>query len=369
MVYFFDKRIISHFNFELILLILPLAFLSHHLILETNEILAQKQLIYYSLAAIAFFVIFIIPLRSLIRFIPIVYWLGIFLLLMVEFFGTTKLGATRWLEIPFTHFTIQPSELFKPAFLLMLGFLIANRPPPREGYGVKDFLYLSFYILLPFVLIAKEPDLGTALILLLVGYGVLFLIGINWKIILSIVLLIGISSPFIYTYLIKDYQKKRIHDFISEEPSYHVKQSMIAIGSGGLLGKEKEEATQTQLKFLPIATSDFIFASFVERYGFIGSIGLIFLYLLLILHLLLLYNHFKKDYLISVFASGLGLLIFLNMSVNILMVIGFAPVVGLPLPLFSYGGSSFINFVVLFAILENLIAFRFMDSYDFNRKL
>jgi len=204
---------------------------------------------------------------------------------------------------------------------------------------------------------------------LLVGYGVLFLMGINWKIIVSILLIIGIASPFIYTYLIKDYQKKRIHDFISEEPSYHVKQSMIAIGSGGFLGKKKEDATQTQLKFLPIATSDFIFASYVERYGFLGSIGLVFLYLLLIIHLLLLYHHFKTDYLISVFASGLGLLIFLNMSVNILMVIGFAPVVGLPLPLFSYGGSSFINFIVLFAILENLIAFRFMDSYDFNRKL
>jgi rod shape determining protein RodA len=169
--------------------------------------------------------------------------------------------------------------------------------------------------------------------------------------------------------LIKDYQKKRIHDFISEEPSYHVKQSVIAIGSGGVFGKEKEDATQTQLKFLPIATSDFIFASFVERYGFIGSVGLTLLYLLLILHLLLIHNHYKKDHLISVFASGLALLIFLNMSVNILMVIGFAPVVGLPLPLFSYGGSSFINFIVLIAILENLIAFRFMDSYNFIRKM
>jgi len=369
MVYFFDKRIISHFNFELILLILPLVFLSHHLIYETNEILAQKQLVYFFIAFLAFLVVFIIPLRSLIRFIPFIYWLGIILLVMVEFFGVTKLGAQRWLEIPFLNITIQPSELFKPAFLLMIGFLVSNRPPPKEGYGLKDFSFFSFFILLPFVLIAKEPDLGTALVLLLVGYGVLFLIGINWRIIASLVLVIGISSPLIYTYLIKDYQKKRIADFISEEPSYHVKQSMIAIGSGGLTGKEKDEATQTQLKFLPIATSDFIFASFVERYGFIGSIGLIILYLLLIVHLLLLFNHFQGDYMISVFASGLGLLLFLNMSVNILMVIGFAPVVGLPLPLFSYGGSSFINFIVLFAILENLIAFRFMDGYSFNRKL
>jgi rod shape determining protein RodA len=369
MVYFFDKRIISHFNFELIILILPLAFLSHFLIYETNEILAQKQLIYFFLSLLVFIVIFIIPFRSLKQFIPFVYWFGIGLLLIVEFFGVTKLGATRWLDIPFINMTIQPSELFKPAFLLMIGFLVSNNPPPKEGYNVKDFSFFSFFILLPFLLIAKEPDLGTALVLLLMGYGILFLIGVNWKIIATILLVFIFTSPIIYTYLIKDYQKQRIHDFISEKPSYHLKQSLIAIGSGGILGKDKENATQTNLKFLPIATSDFIFASFVERYGFIGSVGLIILYLLLIIHLLLIHNHFQKDYMISVFASGLGLLLFLNMGVNILMVIGFAPVVGLPLPLFSYGGSSFINFIILFAILENLIAFRFMDGYSFNRKL
>lgn len=369
MVYFFDKRIISHFNFELIVLILPLAFLSHFLIYETNEILAQKQLIYFFLSLLAFIVTFIIPFRSLKQFIPFVYWFGIFLLLLVEFFGVTKLGAARWLDIPLIDMTIQPSELFKPAFLLMIGFLVSNNPPPKEGYNLKDFSFFSFFILLPFFLIAKEPDLGTALVLLLMGYGILFLIGINWKIITAILLVLTFSSPVIYTYLIKDYQKKRIHDFISEKPSYHLKQSLIAIGSGGILGKDKENATQTNLKFLPIATSDFIFSSFVERYGFIGAIGLIILYLLLIIHLLLIHNHFQQDYMISVFASGLGLLLFLNMSVNILMVIGFAPVVGLPLPLFSYGGSSFINFIILFAILENLIAFRFMDGYSFHRKL
>jgi len=369
MVYFFDKRIISHFNFELVLLLLPLAFLSHHLIQETSVILAHKQLIYFSLSLIAFIGVFIIPFRNLMRFIPFVYWFGIILLLLVEFAGVTKLGATRWVQIPIIHMTIQPSELFKPAFLLMMGFLVSNKPPPKDGYRFKDFVYFSFYILLPFVLIAKEPDLGTALVLLFVGYGILFLLGVHWKIITGIVLILAISSPIIYTYLIKDYQKKRIHDFISKEPSYHVKQSLIAIGSGGLVGKDKDEATQAQLKFLPIATSDFIFASYVERYGFMGSIGLICIYLLIIIHLLLLHKHFKKDFLISVFSSGLALLLFLDMSINILMVIGFAPVVGLPLPLFSYGGSSFINFVVLFAILENLIAFRFMDSYSFNRKM
>jgi len=289
------------------------------------------------------------------------------LLVAVLFFGTTKLGATRWLQLPFIDLTIQPSELFKPIFILMLAYLIFRNPPPKEGYGVKDFLILSFHIILPFILIAKEPDLGTAIVLLLLGYGILFIVGIRLKIIITIVLILGISSPVIYTYLIKDYQKKRISDFMSEEPSYHVQQSIIAIGSGGLMGQNQEDATQTQLKFLPIATSDFIFAYLVERYGFIGALALIALYALIICYLLILNFYFKDDYLISVFASGVGLLIFLDMSVNILMVIGYAPVVGLPLPMFSYGGSSFINFIVIFAILENLLSFRYKSVYEYSK--
>lgn len=365
----FDKRIISHFDYLLIIFILPLVLLSYNLISETNTTLANKQLIYYSLSIAAFFIVFILPIRRNVRLIPLLYWIGIFLLLAVEFWGVTKLGAKRWLSIPFISMTIQPSELFKPVFILMLGHLIQNRQPEDGGYRFKDFVYFSFYILLPFLLIAKEPDLGTALVLLLVGYGILFIIGVNWRIWAGIFLVIALASPLIYTYLIKDYQKKRIKDFLSEKPSYQVQQSIIAIGNGGLLGKDTEDATQSQLKFLPIATSDFIFAYFVERYGFLGAFGLIIVYALLILHLLSLNYYFHDDFVIRSFASGLGLLIFLNMSVNILMVIGYAPVVGLPLPMFSYGGSSFINFIVLFAILENLLAFRFMDMYNFERRL
>ena len=365
----FDKRIISHFDYLLIIFVLPLIFLSYHLIGETNEQLANKQLFYYSISFFAFFVVFVLPIRKKLRMIPTLYWIGIALLVAVEFVGISKLGAQRWIHIPILGTTIQPSELIKPIFILMLGYLIQQRPPPKNGYKALDFIYFSFYILLPFLLIAKEPDLGTALVLLFVGYGILFIIGVNWKIWATIIITVGIASPFIYTYLIKDYQKKRITDFISEKPSYHVQQSIIAIGSGGLTGKLSEEATQTQLKFLPIATSDFIFAYYVERYGFLGAIGLIFLYLLIIMHLLTMNYYFKDDYIVRAFASGLGLLIFFNMSINILMVIGFAPVVGIPLPLFSYGGSSFINFIVTFAILENLLAFRYMNLYNYERKL
>lgn len=287
----------------------------------------------------------------------------------VEFYGETRLGAKRWLSIPFINLTIQPSELFKPIFILMLGYMVQTNKPPKGGYKSKDFLVFSFYIILPFILIAKEPDLGTALVLLLVGYGILFIVGVSWKIWATIFITTALVSPLIYSNLIKDYQKQRINDFLSEKPSYQVQQSIIAIGNGGLTGKAENEATQSHLKFLPIATSDFIFAYYVERYGFLGAFGLIFIYGILILHLLSMNYYFYEDHVIRVFSSGLGLLIFLDMSINILMVIGYAPVVGLPLPMFSYGGSSFINFIVLFAILENLLAFRFMDMYSFERNL
>jgi len=272
----FDKRIISHFDYLLIIFVLPLIFLSYHLISETNELLANKQLVYFTISIFVFFLVFMLPIRKRLRLVPTLYWIGIILLIAVEFIGISKLGAKRWIYIPGLGTTIQPSELIKPVFILMLGYLIQHKPPPKNGYGFSDFIYFSFYILLPFVLIAIEPDLGTALVLLFVGYGILFLIGVNWKIWVSIIVIVGVASPFMYTYLVKDYQKKRIHDFISEKPSYHVQQSIIAIGSGGLTGKDSEDATQTQLKFLPIATSDFIFAYFVERYGFLGAIGLIF---------------------------------------------------------------------------------------------
>lgn len=367
-MYLFDKRIISHFNYELILFILPLIILSHMLVGEISEMLAQKQLIYFFIAFMLFIVVLILPIRELVVFIPIFYWLGILLLLCVMFFGISKLGATRWLHIPLINMTIQPSELIKPLFLLQMAYLVDKNPPPLNGYELKDFAYFSFYILLPFGLIVVEPDLGTALVLLLVGYGILFIVGIQKKIIFWILGTIFIVSPLLYTYGLKDYQKKRVTDFISEKPSYHVQQSLIAIGSGGILGKIEDEATQAQLQFLPIATSDFIFAYVVERYGFLGALGLLGIYLLLIIYLLLLNFQFKNDFLITVFASGVGLLIFLNMAVNILMVIGFAPVVGIPLPLFSYGGSSFINYFIIIAILENLLVFRFKTGYDYQKR-
>ncbi len=359
----FDKSILTQFDFFSIILIIPLVITSNWLIGEVVPALAQKQTAYVVIALMTFIFVFLLPIRRMSWLIPLVYWVNIVLLLAVEFFGHSRLGAQRWIDIPFINATIQPSEFVKPALILMLAYLIHRTPPPQNGYGIKDFLKLSFYILLPFILIAKEPDLGTAIVLLLIGYSVLFYIGVYWKIWAVILTTVLLLSPIAYKFLLHDYQKVRILDFLSEEPSYHVQQSIIAIGSGGLTGNSKEDSTQTQMRFLPISTSDFIFAFLVERSGFLGALGIILIYVMLILHLFSL-SVFNKDYFIKVITAAISFMIFIYTGVNISMTIGYAPVVGVPLPMFSYGGSSFINFIILFAIMQNLITFRYKDMYD-----
>lgn len=359
----FDKSIFTQFDFISILLIIPLVLISNTLIAEAIPALAQKQLAYVSLSVIVFFAVFFIPIRRISWLIPIAYWVNIILLVAVEFFGHSRLGAKRWIELPFINATIQPSEFVKPALILMLAYHIYKNPPPINGYRLKDFLKMSLYIIIPFFLIAKEPDLGTAMVLLLIGFGILFYVGVYWKIWAFLIVLGLVIVPVSYKFLLHDYQKERIKDFLSDKPSYHVQQSIIAIGSGGLTGKDKEEATQTRMKFLPIATSDFIFAFLVERFGFVGAAGVILLYLLLIFHLLSI-SIYNSDYYIKIVTIGIALMLFIYMSINIAMTIGFAPVVGVPLPMFSYGGSSFITFIALFAIMQNLITFKYRDEYE-----
>jgi len=356
-----DRRILAHFDFITVILLIPLIFTSGWLIYEIHPTLGQKHMVYVSIGLGVFITLFLLPVRRMLWMIPIAYWTSILLLIAVEFVGHSRLGAKRWIEIPFVHFTLQPSELLKPAFVLMLAYLINRNPPPRDGYRLKEFLKLSFFIIMPFLLIAKEPDLGTATVLAMLGFGILFIVGVHWKVWIGLAVTFVISLPLIYTQL-HDYQKQRLHDFVGEKPSYHVEQSIIAVGSGGFFGKDKDDAAQTQMKFLPIASSDFIFAYVVERFGFFGAFLLITLYAALIIHLLMI-AFWTEDYYIKVVAGGLSLLFFIYMAVNIAMTIGFAPVVGVPLPMFSYGGSSFVNFMVILAILENLLAYRFRYLY------
>ncbi|MBA1420962.1 MAG: rod shape-determining protein RodA [Epsilonproteobacteria bacterium] len=364
----FDKRIFKHFSYILMFQVVPLFVISSYLVNEINPHLFQKQMVYYFIASVAFAVSAFIPWRQIIWwFVPIFYIGNLGLLFAVELIGKSILGAQRWIEIPGLGVTLQPSEFIKVSVIMMLGYLIRRTPPPEKGYGFFQFIKLSIVIVVPFLLIAKEPDLGTALVLLITGYGILFVVGINWKIWMTIAIILGLTAPLLYGQL-KPYQKKRVTDFIGK-PSYHVKQALIAIGSGGLEGKAKEEATQTQLKFLPVSSTDFIFAYLGERLGFKGMMVVIGLYILLIFNLLYISAKYANDYLIKAFASGLAFLIFVYMGVNIYMVIGLAPVVGLPLPLFSHGGTSFIIFAVIFGILQNLIAFKDYSRYNSDSKV
>ncbi len=364
----FDRRILHKINFILILQLLPLFVVSSYLVNEINHHLFNKQMVYYTIASGVFFTAFLIPWRKFQWLIPLAYWVNLVLLLSVELFGKSILGARRWIEIPGLGITLQPSEFIKITVILMLGYIISRHPPQKYGYGLKMFIKLSLYILIPFILIAKEPDLGTGLVLLLSGFGILFLVGIQTRIWLTLLVVMGLAAPLLYTHGLKPYQKQRIANFLGK-PSYHVQQSMIAIGSGGLHGQKREEATQTQLKFLPVSSTDFIFAYLGERLGFVGMLSVIILYIALISHLLSISMKNKKDYLVRVVSAGIAFLFFIYMVVNILMTIGLAPVVGLPLPMFSHGGTSFIIFAFLFGILENLLAFRFYFMYNSDSKI
>ena len=363
------RRLPKKFNYILILQIFPLLFISSMLVKEINPALFHKQMMYYIVAAIAFTITVFIPWKRVLWwFAPLSYTVNIMLLIAVEFIGYKILGAQRWIKIPGIGFTVQPSEFIKVSVVLMLGFMIMQRPPPEKGYGFIDFAMLSVVIIIPFILIAIEPDLGTGLVLLMTGYGILFLN--KFKPIVWIVFFItaGAIMFFGYMNLLKDYQKKRIHDFVNK-PSYHVQQALIAIGSGGLKGKSEDEATQTKLKFLPISSSDFIFAYLGERLGFTGMIIVVIIYILLIVHLLRLSYIYSDDYLIASVASGMAFLFFIYMGVNIYMIIGLAPVVGVPLPMFSHGGTSFIIFAVFFGILINLIAVKSYVEYNADAKI
>ncbi len=364
-----NKRIYKNFSYSLMIQLIPLFVISSYLVYEINFHLYQKQMIYYFIAAIAFFVSAFIPWRRIIWwFSPIFYVANLALLIAVEFVGKSILGAKRWIELPGVGVTIQPSEFMKVAVIMLLAYLIYRNPPTEKGYGFLNFIKLSIVIIIPFVIIAKEPDLGTALVLLIAGYGVLFIVGINWKIWVTLAILAGAGAPLVYEYGLKPYQKTRIQDALNK-PSYQVRQALIAIGSGGLEGKSKEEATQTQLDFLPVSSTDFIFAYLGERFGFKGMVTVIVLYILLIFNLLYISAKYAHDYLIKTFATGIAFLIFVYMGVNIYMIIGLAPVVGLPLPMFSHGGTSFIIFAVIFGILQNLIAFKDYNRYTSDSKI
>lgn len=358
-----DRKIIAHIDYTIILITLPIVLFSARLIYEIDPSLLVRQVAYIGVTLALSAVVFLLPIRRLFWLVPFYYWLAIALLVAVEFVGTSKFGAQRWITLPLLGLSLQPSEIMKSALILMLCYNITANPPPPEGYGLRGFLKHSFYILLPALLVKIQPDLGTAVLIFALGYAVLFIVGVHRHIIWAIGGVLLVALPLIYNNL-HDYQLKRIEQYLSDSPQYQVKQALIAVGNGGLAGNALEEATQGQFHFLPVPESDFIFPYFVERFGLLGAVAMLAAYGLLIWHLLESSWKYRRDRILQVLCAAIGAMIFIHFAINVLMTIKLLPVVGIPLPLFSYGGSSFITFGLLFALMQNLLAFRFMQGYN-----
>jgi rod shape determining protein RodA len=289
------------------------------------------------------------------------YFLVMFTLLLVLFFGRNILGAQRWLEL--AGFNFQPSEFGKLALILLLSRYFSNRSFEELAMVKKQTSLLKGFILPLFLtavlafLVLIQPDLGTAIVYLLLFMVLVFFIGVRFRYILICLCLFLMLSPFIWMSL-RDYQKDRLLVFLNpnRDPlgaGYTIIQSKIAVGSGRLLGKGWFSGTQNQLNFLPERHTDFIYSTIGEEWGFLGSVVLIILFYILVKRILRL-AFIANDPFARNLCLCIASLIFIQFFTNIAMAIGFMPVVGLPLPFISYGGSSLVNFLLLIGIVLNI---------------
>lgn len=319
-----------------------------------------KQLYWFSAGLVLMVMVTLVDYQFLGKGAYIFLVLGILSLVGVLQFGRVVSGARRWIYLGPLSF--QPSEIVK--IFLILSFAKYFTDTRREGgYRFRDLLLPGVMMGIPFVLIAKQPDLGTALVLFLVAYTLIFASGFPLKILLSLTGLGLAGMPVAWTFL-KDYQKVRLitllnPDFDPLGAGYHSWQSKIAIGSGGFWGKGLFAGTQSGLNFLPEKHTDFIFAVLAEEWGFLGAAGLIVLYMALILRGISI-AYTSKDRLGSLIATGVVAMLAFYVLLNIAMTMGLAPVVGLPLPLFSYGGSSALATMAAVGLLLNIRMRRFL---------
>jgi rod shape determining protein RodA len=267
--------------------------------------------------------------------------------------GIIGKGAQRWLDLGLFRF--QPAEIMKIAVPMMLAWLLTRSTlPPRP----MILIVAVFAVLLPTVLVILQPDLGTALLIALTGIVVIFLAGISWKLITTVIVSMAATMPLMWAFVLHDYQRQRVLTLFDpwSDPlgaGYHTIQSIIAIGSGGVQGKGWLSGTQSQLEFIPERSTDFIFAVFAEEFGLIGVIVLLLLYLFLVLRGLII-AFYAEDTYSRLLAGGLTLTFFFYVFVNIGMVSGILPVVGVPLPLMSYGGTSMVTLMIGFGILMSI---------------
>ena len=323
--------------------------------------LLNRQFIRLFIAFIVMIAVAQIHPNTLKRWAPWMFGIGLLMLIAVLGFGDVGKGAQRWLNLGLFRF--QPSELMKIAVPVMAAWYLADTPlPPRRG----RLFIATIIVIVPTLLIAKQPDLGTSLLIASSGFFVLLLAGLGWKLILGVITLMAASAPLFWNYLLHDYQRQRILTFLNPETDplgsgYHIIQSTIAIGSGGIYGKGWLNGTQSHLDFLPERSTDFVFAVFSEEFGFLGILLLLALYIAVIIRGIIIATK-AQDTFSRLVAGSLTLTFFVYVFVNIGMVSGILPVVGLPLPLISYGGTSMVTIMAAFGILMSIQTHRRLVS-------
>jgi len=321
-----------------------------------NGALFFRQAVRFGLALVAMIALAQVSPKYLRLWAPWVYAAGVILLLVVMFVGDATKGAQRWLDVGIIRF--QPSEIMKLAVPMMCAWFLHDRPLPPD---IKLIGVVGGLIVIPVALIAEQPDLGTALLIAASGVFVLLLAGLRARVIVAVTALIPLLAWLAWRFM-HDYQRKRVLTFINPESDplgagYHIIQSQIAIGSGGVFGKGWMNGSQAQLEFLPERSTDFIFAVIGEEFGLLGLLLLLALYLFVIARGLIMAIE-CQDTFARLVAGSVSLTFFVYVFVNAGMVSGLLPVVGVPLPLVSFGGTSMVTLMAGFGILMSLHSHR-----------
>ncbi len=324
---------------------------------DQNMARVTSQIGSLAIAIVAMWLVSNVPPQTLARAAVPLYVAAVLMLIGVALFGVVVNGSRRWLNLGVAR--IQPSELMKIALPMMLAWYFQK----FEGrIRWHDFAIATILIAIPAYLIKRQPDLGTGLLIAASGFYVLFLAGLSWKVIIGLAAAAAAAGPFIWTGLLHDYQRERVLTFIDpgRDPlgaGYHSSQASIAIGSGGVIGKGWLNGTQTHLDFLPERHTDFIFAVFGEEFGLIGNVLLLLLYILLIGRAMVITANASTLF-ARLLAGAVTLLLFTKAFVNMGMVSGVLPVVGVPLPFVSYGGTTLVSMFIGLGVLMSVQAHR-----------
>ena len=323
--------------------------------------LFAMQIFWVGVGWLIFFAMTILDYKVLTKLSYIFYTLNLGFLVLVKLFGNRALGAQRWLDLGF--FKYQPSETMKIVLVILLSKILAEKNT-IQGLGIKGLIYPLFLTLIPFILTAIQPDLGTSMMLMIISASMLLFVGINKKILVTVGLAVVLLIPLAWSFALHDYQKNRILTFLdpNRDPrgaGYNSIQSKIAVGSGKFLGKGFRKGTQSQLDFLPERHTDFIYSVLSEEHGFIGSFTVLSLFIILTLIGLKVATQAPDKYGALLVIGSLAL-IFWHMFINIGMVIGILPIVGIPLPILSYGGSGMITSFLALGIISSVAARRYI---------